>query len=84
MATTTATFQPGFATAGNSASSSTALATSNGNQVTTSGASSPNFEGQNSNSSGPLASVQQLLQQPGIKKAMPLLLLRTVRAKKLK
>ena len=75
MATTTATFQPGFATAGNSASSSTALATSNGNQVTASGVSSPNFEGQNSNPSGPLASVQQLLQQPGIKKAMPLILI---------
>ena len=33
MATTTATFQPGFATTGNQTSSSTAMTTSTGNQM---------------------------------------------------
>ena len=75
MATTTATFQPGFATAGNSASASTALATTTGGQLTNNGGNVVASAGSLSTVSGPLASVQELLQQPSVKKAMPLILI---------
>lgn len=75
MATTTATFQPGFANAGNAASSNNALATSSGNQIAVNGVGAPSFEEKNSNAAGPFASLQQLLQQPSVKKAMPLILI---------
>ena len=75
MATTTATFQPGFATAGNSASSNTSLATTTAGQLTNNGGNAMTSAGSLSTVSGPLANVQELLQQPGVKKAMPLILI---------
>ena len=80
MATTTlAPFQPGIASGG---SSSTALATTGGAGSNAGGALATFTPGMdiNTNSgmggaSGPLASVQQLMQQPSVKKAMPLILM---------
>jgi len=80
MATTLAPFQPGLASAG---TGSTALATTGGGNTASGGALATFTPGMdiNSNSgfsgggSGPLASVQQFLQQPSIKKAMPLILM---------
>ncbi len=84
MATTVAPFQPGLASAG---SSNTALTTTGGGNANAGGALAtftPGIDVQNnpgySNgggvaASGPLASVQQMMQQPGVKKAMPLILM---------
>jgi len=80
MATTTlAPFQPGIAAG---SSSSTALATSGGAGSNAGGALATFTPGMDINTSsgmggasGPLASIQQLMQQPSIKKAMPLILM---------
>jgi flagellar M-ring protein FliF len=80
MATTTvAPFQPGLASGG---SSSTALATTGGAGSNAGGALATFTPGMDINSSsgiggasGPLASIQQWMQQPSIKKAMPLILM---------
>ena len=80
MATTTlAPFQPGIASGG---SSSTALATTGGAGSNAGGALATFTPGMDINTSsgmggasGPLASIQQLMQQPSIKKAMPLILM---------
>jgi len=80
MATTTlAPFQPGLAPGG---SSSTALATTGGAGSNAGGALATFTPGMDINTSsgmggasGPLASIQQLMQQPSIKKAMPLILM---------
>ena len=80
MATTLAPFQPGLASAG---TGSTALATTGGGNTASGGALATFTPGMdiNSNSgfsgggSGPFASAQQFLQQPSIKKAMPLILM---------
>ena len=80
MATTTvAPFQPGLASGG---SSSTALATTGGLGSNAGGALATFTPGMDINTSsgmggasGPLASIQQLMQQPSIKKAMPLILM---------
>jgi flagellar M-ring protein FliF len=82
MATTLAPFQPGLASAG---SSNTALATTGGGNANAGGALAtftPGMDVQNNSgyngggaASGPLASVQQMMQQPGVKKAMPLILM---------
>jgi len=80
MATTTvAPFQPGLVPGG---SSSTALATTGGLGSNAGGALATFTPGMDINTSsgmggasGPLASIQQLMQQPSIKKAMPLILM---------
>jgi flagellar M-ring protein FliF len=80
MATTTlAPFQPGLASGG---SSSTALATTGAAGSNAGGALATFTPGMDINTSsgmggatGPLASIQQLMQQPSIKKAMPLILM---------
>jgi flagellar M-ring protein FliF len=80
MATTTlAPFQPGLASGG---SSSTALATSGGAGSNAGGALATFTPGMDINTSsgmggasGPLASIQQLMQQPSVKRAMPLILM---------
>ena len=81
MATTTASFTPALATGG---SNSTALATTGGAGSNAGGALAtftPGMDVQQANgnnyggASGPLASVQQMLQQPSVKKAMPLILM---------
>ena len=80
MATTTlAPFQPGIAAGG---SSNTALATTGGAGSNAGGALATFTPGMDINTSsgmggasGPLASIQQLMQQPRIKKAMPLILM---------
>jgi len=80
MATTTlAPFQPGLASGG---SSSTALATTGGAGSNAGGALATFTPGMDINTSsgmggasGPLASIQQLMQQPSVKKAMPLILM---------
>ena len=82
MATTVAPFQPGLASAG---SSNTALTTTGGGNANAGGALAtftPGIDVQNnpgySNggaASGPLASMQQMMQQPSVKKAMPLILM---------
>jgi flagellar M-ring protein FliF len=80
MATTTlAPFQPGIASGG---SSNTALATTGGAGSNAGGALATFTPGMDINTSsgmggasGPLASIQQLMQQPSIKKAMPLILM---------
>jgi flagellar M-ring protein FliF len=80
MATTTlAPFQPGLASGG---SSSTALATTGAAGSNAGGALATFTPGMDINTSsgmggasGPLASFQQLMQQPSIKKAMPLILM---------
>ena len=80
MATTTvAPFQPGLASGG---SSSTALATTGAAGSNAGGALATFTPGMDINTSsgmggasGPLASIQQLMQQPSIKKAIPLILM---------
>jgi flagellar M-ring protein FliF len=80
MATTTlAPFQPGLASG---SSSSTALATTGAAGSNAGGALATFTPGMDINTSsgmggasGPLASIQQLMQQPSIKKAMPLILM---------
>jgi flagellar M-ring protein FliF len=83
MATTTASFTPALATGG---SNSTALATTGGAGSNAGGALAtftPGMDVQQGNGNnyggagngGPLASVQQMLQQPSVKKAMPLILM---------
>ncbi len=80
MATSTlAPFQPGIAAGG---SSSTALATSGGAGSNAGGALATFTPGMDINTSsgmggasGPLASIQQLMQQPSVKRAMPLILM---------
>jgi len=82
MATTTAPFTPALATGG---SNSTALATTGGAGSNAGGALAtftPGMDVQQANGNnysggngGPLASVQQMMQQPGVKKAMPLILM---------
>jgi flagellar M-ring protein FliF len=80
MATTTlAPFQPGIAAGG---SSSTALATTGGAGSNAGGALATFTPGMDINTSsgmggasGPLASIQQLMQQPSVKRAMPLILM---------
>ena len=80
MATTTlAPFQPGIASGG---SSSTALATTGGAGTNAGGALATFTPGMDINTSsgmggasGPLASIQQLMQQPSVKRAMPLILM---------
>jgi flagellar M-ring protein FliF len=80
MATTTlAPFQPGIASGG---SSNTALATTGGAGTNAGGALATFTPGMDINTSsgmggasGPLASIQQWMQQPSIKKAMPLILM---------
>ena len=67
MATTAATFQPGFATAN---SGSTALTTTGGGAMTTLGGADGGF---NNGQGGSVSSVQQILQQPAVRKAMPLI-----------
>ena len=69
MATTSATFQPGFATAN---ASSTALTTTGGGAMTTMGGQdAPYNNGQMASGNG----IQQMLQQPAVRKAMPLILI---------
>ena len=82
MATTTASFTPALATGG---SNSTALATTGGAGSNAGGALAtftPGMDVQQANGNnyggaggGPLASVKQMLQQPSVKKAMPLILM---------
>jgi len=79
MATTLAPFQPGLATPG---TGSTALTTAGGGNANNGGALATFTPGMDINNqtggygaSGPFASVQQLLKQPGVKKAMPLILM---------
>jgi len=82
MATTTASFTPALATGG---SNSTALATTGGAGSNAGGALAtftPGMDVQQANvnnyggaGGGPLASVKQMLQQPSVKKAMPLILM---------
>ena len=84
MATTTAPFTPALATGG---SNSTALATTGGAGSNAGGALAtftPGMDVQQANGNayqggagggGPLASIQQMLQQPSIKKSMPLILM---------
>ena len=80
MATTLAPFQPGLASAG---TGSTALTTTGGASNNAGGALATftpgiginNQDGNGAGGSGPFASVQQLMQQPGVKKAMPIILM---------
>jgi flagellar M-ring protein FliF len=80
MATTTlAPFQPGIAAGG---SSSTSLTTTGGAGSNAGGALATFTPGMDINTSsgmggasGPLASIQQLMQQPSVKRAMPLILM---------
>ena len=85
MATTVAPFQPGLASAG---SSSTALTTNGGGNANAGGAlatftpgmdvqqnNGGPYNGSNGGNGGAFASVQQMMQQPGVKKAMPLILM---------
>ena len=83
MATTVAPFQPGLASAG---SSNTALTTTGGGNANAGGAlatftpgidvqNNPGYNNGGGAASGPLASMQQMMQQPSVKKAMPLILM---------
>jgi flagellar M-ring protein FliF len=85
MATTTANFTPALATGG---SNSTALATTGGagsNAGSALATFTPGMDVQQGNNygngfgggsgGGPLASVQKMMQQPSVKKAMPLILM---------
>ncbi len=85
MATTTASFTPALATGG---SNSTALATTGGAGANAGGALAtftPGMDVQQANGGnypvsagsggGPLASMQQMMQQPSVKKAMPIILM---------
>ena len=78
MATTLAPFQPGLASPG---TGSTALTNTGGANNSNGGALATFTPGMDINqsggngASGPFASVQQMLQQPSVKKAMPLILI---------
>ena len=71
MATTAATFQPGFATAN---SGSTALTTTGSGALTTSGSAGGSGDG-NYGQGGAVSTVQQMMQQPAMRKAMPLVII---------
>ena len=71
MATTAATFQPGFATAN---SGSTALTTTGGGALTTQGGAGNSADG-NYAQGGSVSTVQQMMQQPAMRKAMPLVII---------
>ena len=71
MATTAATFQPGFATAN---SGSTALTTTGGGALTTQGGAGTTADG-NYAQGGSVSTVQQMMQQPAMRKAMPLVII---------
>ena len=71
MATTAATFQPGFATAN---AGSTALTTTGG-ALTTMGGAGGMGDGNYNAQGGAVSSVQQILQQPSVRKAMPLIII---------
>ena len=71
MATTAATFQPGFATAN---SGSTALTTTGGGALTTMGGASGSGDS-NYAQGGAVSTVQQMMQQPAMRKAMPLIII---------
>jgi flagellar M-ring protein FliF len=71
MATTAATFQPGFATAN---AGSTALTTTGGGALSTMGGTGGMGDGFNSQG-GSVSSVQQIFQQPAVRKAMPLVII---------
>jgi flagellar M-ring protein FliF len=72
MATTAATFQPGFATAN---AGSTALTTTGGGALTTMGGAGGMGDGNYNSQGGAVSSVQQMLQQPSVRKAMPLIII---------
>jgi len=72
MATTAATFQPGFATAN---AGSTALTTTGGGALTTMGGAGGMGDGNYNAQGGAVSSVQQILQQPSVRKAMPLIII---------
>ena len=72
MATTSATFQPGFATAN---AGSTALTTTGGGALTTMGGAGGMGDGNYNAQGGSVSSVQQMLQQPSVRKAMPLIII---------
>ena len=72
MATTSATFQPGFATAN---AGSTALTTTGGGALTTMGGAGGMGDGNYNSQGGAVSSVQQMLQQPSVRKAMPLIII---------
>ena len=81
MATTLAPFQPGLASAG---TGSTALATTGGSNNNSGGALATFTPGMDINNQasnygaggfGPIVAIQQLMKQPGVKKAMPLILM---------
>ena len=81
MATTLAPFQPGLASAG---TGNTALATTGGGNTTSGGALATFTPGMDINNqtgnygaggAGPIVAIQQLMKQPGVKKAMPLILM---------
>lgn len=72
MATTSATFQPGFATAN---AGSTALTTTGGGALTTMGGAGGLGDGNYNAQGGSVSSVQQMLQQPSVRKAMPLIII---------
>jgi len=71
MATTSATFQPGFATAN---AGSTALTTTGGGALTTMGGASGSGDS-NYAQGGAVSTVQQIMQQPAMRKAMPLIII---------
>jgi flagellar M-ring protein FliF len=75
MATNTATFQPGFATGSNASSASTALATTSNSQIANTSRNEMKNDSPGTVGSGPLANFQQVLQQPSVKKAMPIVLI---------
>jgi flagellar M-ring protein FliF len=72
MATTAATFQPGFATAN---SDSTALTTTGGGALTTMGGAGGSGDSNFNSQGGSISSVQQIFQQPSVRKAMPLIVI---------
>jgi len=72
MATTAATFQPGFATAN---SGSTALTTTGGGALTTMGGAGGSVDGNYNAQGGAVSGVRQILQQPAVRKAMPLVII---------
>ncbi|MFM7004554.1 MAG: flagellar M-ring protein FliF, partial [Limnohabitans sp.] len=79
MATTTAPFQPSLATSG---TGSNALTTTGGNSNNAGGALATFTPGMdvgnataNSSAGGGLLNIQEMMQRPGVKKAMPLILM---------
>jgi hypothetical protein len=71
MATTAATFQPGFATAN---SGSTALTTTGGGALTSMGGMGGGNDSYNAQG-GAVSGVQQMMRQPAVRKAMPLIII---------